>query len=858
MPNSPGDDILNAIQKGANDQAVIKQFGIGEDLVKSFKSLSYGLTNNKISKDDIGDYYPELKTYFQAPVTGPTESLAEQIPGNAQVKQTKPVIEMPKLPKLDFTKPVEEPAAAESVSFGEQQAKQAAPAMEEEAQHDEFLHQKYDPLVASAAKDILSDKSKYVQNSRPALNPHPEAPDSYFESLNMPAVDEYLKNKFPDINDRYYIRNRLKQYFQQRHDQFDIQQLSEQKLQEMPGYAKADKVVRAELGDKIMDISKQDYLANVVAEMKKDDPNISEKINKIYTQAIRDNEENKNEFLRAEMDNTFGGIPVAEKAPFHDQITGAAKALQGFFKFSGQVGQLASDLMEIVPAKAAQEAAYKTRNVGEKLLEETKFPQGNKTVSEYLGGELEPMLLQAEAFGRLARFTGMPIYKLLAGARAADRLGKIAEGALGGMATAPANAYMISRDYYHNLVQNGELPEIAQSKAEDVFNKNLVTDMAISPLQFGIMNVPVKGLNNILKTGLASSVAGAHFMLQDYYQQHENNPTLSLWNYIKSPEGLKTGLTGAAMGIIQHYAIGKINDWQTKRATKDALSFNRSYNPDGTPELPSNNVIANNVLNALEMKPETGRAEELKNLIDEMKQRGVYNEDEAKRISNVIDDVQAVRAQVPKIGTTEQKLAVFNELLNQREILKRKAEAGEQFGKVFDKKINEINGRIEKILSGEEPLYFINGYETNKNQLLSALQAEPALLNRNTRIKVFNDPETVTAINNIKNDYETKTKATSAEAETGNVEQTGAKIAPVLKTISEMETNPETVNAFDKLEAQEVKAEDSKTKKVREKAANTVKEMVASMPERAQLVHSNFDEITRQLKEKELLKIDCA
>lgn len=66
MPQGPGDEILDAIEKGAADTLIIKKYKLNDDQLKSFKSLHYGLSNQKMNYDEIESYYPEINSYFKA------------------------------------------------------------------------------------------------------------------------------------------------------------------------------------------------------------------------------------------------------------------------------------------------------------------------------------------------------------------------------------------------------------------------------------------------------------------------------------------------------------------------------------------------------------------------------------------------------------------------------------------------------------------------------------------------------------------------------------------------------------------------------------------------------------------------
>lgn len=71
MPTGPGDEILDAIEKGTADSIISKKYGVNTDQLRLFKSLHYGLSSQKMGYDEINSYFPELNTYFQSKKPSP-------------------------------------------------------------------------------------------------------------------------------------------------------------------------------------------------------------------------------------------------------------------------------------------------------------------------------------------------------------------------------------------------------------------------------------------------------------------------------------------------------------------------------------------------------------------------------------------------------------------------------------------------------------------------------------------------------------------------------------------------------------------------------------------------------------------
>lgn len=735
----------------ASDEELFKQFPqLNKDSKRLDAAFSYVHAKSQgMTDEDAKKLYPDLITPMGYAGAPQPEKPVEQ-------EETSSI---PKFDSAAYGKKIMKANASESTSGGSTKILQDVKGQEATAEQERKTQAKYKPVVDKALADIESNKSAFIDNQRPALDFHPDAPDSYYDVPKMPAIDSYLKQTIEDPTTRYYVRNQIMNQLQHQKESYSVGKIAERKVEEIPAVAQAKK----EVTDNPDNLGKPADQAAVLRRAKEIDPDLDTKVMSAEKDAVQAHENVKNEFTRALLNNSTsleydenGNIrkvnTLDPDTPFHDQITGAGKALQGVFKFSGQAGQMASGILKFFGAK---ESGYNLQKTADDYLSKNAFPGGDQTPSEFLAGEALPMVLQGQAMGQFAKGLGAPMFKALSGAAARGLIGKAAEGALGGVALAPINSALISHDYYTSLIRAGETPEVAHAKAERVFDKNLVTDMAISPLQFGIMNAPV---NNViakatLQYGVSPLIAGVHFMTQDYFQQKENNPALTVWKYATSPDGIKTGITGAVTGLLQHYVIGKMNDWQNDKTVKDAFSFGRKDQSPETAALPNNNVLASTVLNAFEMKDSPKRAGELSGLVDELHQKGVYNDQEAAKINGIIDDVAAVKGLVPKMGTSPQRMAVFNELLNKRAYESQLPDAGNiAVSDMLEGKMKESDQRIQAIMNGEEPLYFINGNETSKEQLMEWVKNNPDLVaSKALNIDIINDDETKQAIQDAKN-----------------------------------------------------------------------------------------------------------
>lgn len=776
-PGNWADDLNDYIAKkpSASDAELFKQFPqLNGDSKRIDAAVSYGQAKaGGMSDDQMAKLYPDLiapKGPYIDPKNAKT-GLDDQTP-------------TPKINPLDPSK-FTQTNAAESTAGGSTKIKRDIDSAKATAVYNAHIEAKYKPMLDKIMGDIDADKSHFVDNQRPALDSHPDAPDSFYEVPKMEAIDAYLKSTVQDPSDRYYLRNRIIAQFQQNKDNYNVSQIAQKKIAQLPAMQKA--LQEANIPE---NLGKAQDPNDIFKRAQAIDPNTKNQVNAAYAAAAKSNEDIKNETARAMINNSTslsydqdGNLKKVNtldpNAPFHDQITGGGKAWNGFWKFASQVGQMSSGVLQ---AFGAKEPGYSLQKMSDDVMKQSTGPGGDQGLGEFLGGEALPMILQGEAMGNLSRTIGAPIFAGLNGAAAKGMIGKLSEGALGGLALAPINSALIAHDYYTSLVKAGETPEIAHAKAENVFDKNLITDMAISPVQFGIMNAPVSGAiaKGLLRYGASPVIAGTHFMAQDFFQQKENNPALTAWDYATSKEGLQTGLSGALTGIVQHYAIGKMNDWQNEKNLKDAFSFGRAGQTPETSNLPNNNVIANTVLNGFEMKDGPNRPQELKGLIDDLHKKGVYNPDEAKKISGIIDDVAAVKDMVPKMGTSAQRMAVFNELLNQQEYNRQIPLATiPAMQEAFETKIKDSNTRIQDIMNGTEPLYFVNGNETSKDQLTRFVEDNPGLLKgKALNIDVIGDDKTDQAIKEARQAAIDNTKITEVRHAVTDEDNKGVTSGP--------------------------------------------------------------------------------
>lgn len=656
------------------------------------------MESDKASTEDIKGVISRFKERFAKSEDG----VAQPSTADLLNTRTKPITET--------TDPVQQIQQRMGTSFNQDPATVAR-------------QQQYKGRRDAAIKEVESPdwKDKIFTGKVPALTQDQNMPVEAFQKVDPKAVEEYLDSKDLNSKDRYWLRNQIINYGDERHSQYYVDQRARKLLEGTPQPTEHD-------------------------------------IQNAYTTASKQYEAHQTEAIANKLNNVgLNDKPISNNAPFHDQITGTNKALMGAINFSGDMGQQVSSILELGGVPGLSDLGYKLKTDADNLKSRNVIPQtgdlGNK-----IAGEILPMALDMEALRRLSGAAGKPLYQSLANARASGALGQFAEGAIGGLAVSPANSYIIAHQYYNDLVKQGVDPASAAAKSDQLLVKNMATDLLMTPVQMGLMNVGGGswGKKALLNIG-EGAAAGTHFTLQDFNQKSTDNPALHIIDYLaKDPDWKSTFATGAVLGSLQKAAVDAMHNWDVHSETKNMFSYGRQYDNGDNKKLPGNKVIANNILGAIEMKDTPGRVDELKDLTESLQQSGVYNPKEAANVNQIIDDVAAVRKQVPKFGKPEQRIAVMNELLEQHSAERYTDNAGHDAagGPIADK-VKESDERIKRIMAGQEPLYFINGNETNKEQLIKAIEDDPSLVgSKGAKIKVMNDAPTINKIKELKDNYD--------------------------------------------------------------------------------------------------------
>lgn len=604
--------------------------------------------------------------------------------------------------------------------------------------------QHYNAMKQQAFQEVESPdwKDKIFTGKVPALTHDPGMPVEAFQKVDPKALEQYLDTKGLDNPDRYWMRNQLLNYGHQRHAQYYVQQQANERIATIPEVKAAqDAANHAVMTGQI---KPEDYDATWKAQVAQH-PEVSQEVTNAYAKAGQQYEAQTQEAIANRLNNIgIDDKPLGGRTAFRDQITGTNKALMGAVNFAGDLGQQLSSLLELGNVPGLSDLGYKLKTNADNLKADYQLPQ-NGGLGNTLAGEILPQALDGVVLAKLMGAAGRPIYQSLAKARATGQLGQFAEGALGGLAISPANSYVMAHQYYNQLVQQGEDPATAGAKSDQFLVKNIATDMLMTPVQMGLMKMGGGSwMNKALTYGTEAGVTGAHFTLQDFNQKATENPALTLTDYLNSdPDVKKTFVQGAAIGMLQKAAIDRMHKWDVNSENKDAFHYGRLYDTDDRNTLYSNKTIAGNVLSLMEMKDTPGRAGELHDLTHALQQSGVYNEHEADRLHGIINDVEAVRKEVPTYGKPETRLAVMNELLNKRAAESFVEGGGDVAAAHLKERLKASDERILRIMDGKEPLYFINGSETNRDQLMKAVEDNPELLSsKGSKIKVINDSET--------------------------------------------------------------------------------------------------------------------
>lgn len=560
--------------------------------------------------------------------------------------------------------------------------------------------QNLDFLRAKTIEDIESPqwKDKIFKGKMPDLTTGPTNIESY-QKADPSAVDDYINSQqTTDNNQKYWIRNQILNYAHERM---------------MKGRA-----------------------AQEAEQLKLDPENDSLTPEKLQQKAAYNVENRLQQNIANKLNNVgLDDKPLDQNAPFHDQITGLNKALMGAINYAGDVGKTVSNLLEMGGVNAP--LAYSLKTTADNLKSRNEIPQ-NGEAGNYLAGGAMPTFLNMMALGRIAGAVGDPIYGALNIADKAGKLAGAAKMALGGVAISPLNSYVISRQYMDDQIKQGTDPAKAASKADQLFAKNFATDMFMTPVQMGLLKLPTSGLlPKMLGMGTEGLTSGSQFLMQGYNQESLDNPALSGLKYLK--DNKNTFLEGAALGMLMKAAFNK-------HAGGSAEQY--SYDKPGTGDFPSDRTVAGTVLQNMEMKNTPDRVNELHSMADALHKSGTYSPEEVSKMHQIIDDVAAVKPLVPKYGTPEQKMAVFNELLNMRHTDNYIDNSGhDAAAKPANEARKASEKRIGDIMSGKEPLYFWGGNETTKEKIEGMLEKHPELLSaKEANLKIIGDPDLQEAV----------------------------------------------------------------------------------------------------------------
>lgn len=646
------------------------------------------------------------------------------------------------IPKFDATQVPRPQNTSESASTSVQQLKAKINYQESTDPAIVKERQKYNDLRSKAVQDVESDawRNKIFKGEKAALTDQ-QLPLSSYQHPDPDAIEKYLDTQPLDNRDRYWMRNQILNYGKQRQMEGAIDERMKNNLRDIPEVQAAqqramEKVAHGQLK---MDDADAAWKKEVA-----DNPELQPQVEAAYRKSAEQEMVHRQQATANRLNNVgLDDKPISTNAPFHDQITGANKAMMGALNYPADIGSQISSLLELNNIPGSGELGYKLKVNADQMKEHYALPQ-NGEMGNTLAG-LVPQALDMAALSKLSGAIGKPIYKAIAGGGPGDALGQFAEGAIGGITVSPANAYVMAHQYYNDLVKQGVNPAEAGSKSDQLLAKNLATDLFALPLQMGLLKLQNgKWVQRALGKGAESLASGLHFSAQDFNQKTTENPALSILDYVqKDPSAKASFLTGATLGFVQKAATDAMHNWDVRSKTRRIFDYGRQYGGDMNSGLPSNQTIAGNVLTAIEMKDTPGRTDEIKDLVDAMQKKGTYSTEEADRIKNVVEDVSAVREQVPKYGSPLQKMAVFNELLNQRSAQRFAEQSGNKgAAKGPEEAIKESNERIQRIMEGSEPLYFLNGNETNKGQLRTAIEKDPDLINRpGARIDIRNDSD---------------------------------------------------------------------------------------------------------------------
>lgn len=419
----PGDEILDAIESGISDAELQKKYKIDSAQLGAFKSLHYGLSNKKMQYEEIGDYYPELNSYFKPSTPAP------------QNQQQATVIERP-----DFTKPVSEKKVAESTAPSTLQSKQLAEQKRNPETTAQLFAEKVKKSNQTALKTLVENddvivklirEGRYMQEQEKRLNEFAAGPRT-----DMPAAqalaDQRLRMFEPEtkpqdlpIADEEVVQKKADIQKDEQQARWFLREVAERKP------------------DKAKDIESSIYMLDATERLKAD----PEKGNRVY--------ENLRKIENGDLRYDPATGTVVRPEGFWDALVTGVRSrtdmMQDYEKFQGPKEEVIKLMEDRLKSYDPDEPVPRS--------------EGAASIGQMAGSEWKT-LLTGGAIGAVTSLTGTePLAPAINAALAAPEYYKR------GFASAFSQAY-------RQLRAEGKEPEIAYDKAIEQANSEAKYDAA--------------------------------------------------------------------------------------------------------------------------------------------------------------------------------------------------------------------------------------------------------------------------------------------------------------------------------------------------------------------------------------------
>lgn len=305
------------------------------------------------------------------------------------------------------------------------------------------------------------------------------------------------------------------------------------------------------------------------------------------------------------------------------------------------------------------------------------------------------------------------------------------QGFAGALATRPLESFIEAGTQFNTDLENGMNVDEASDRAANVFTDNLkliFTDglqLGLAFTKFGKLSGIKAGL---IKMPIEAIMEGSEEVYQELAVEKLDNPYATFLSYIASPAGQETFALGALMAT--PYAIPDIVSVSSGKTNQQQFGLLMDMIGD-----PNNmDVRYAQILNQAEVQVA----------------RGSMTPTEFKQLQAKAEFVLSKNRDIPIDLAPEVRKGVLYKLADiadANNVISTSQDPTIQ--NTYKDKVKELEKEVKELISGNEPMYFINNAIYTKEEFNSVLANDvimQSLTDQNTPIEVFNDEDMTNAV----------------------------------------------------------------------------------------------------------------